>query len=80
MSDACSIDLVAGQAGDIGGTPFSIGSGTAITNVYTGSGSDTIDVNALADTITCEGGTDTVVFPGCTRGLYVWWHRQQARR
>lgn len=60
---SCTIDLVAGYAGNIGGTPFTIASGTTITNVYTGSGADTVMVNAVADTITCEGGSDTVVFP-----------------
>jgi subtilisin-like proprotein convertase family protein len=63
VTQACSIDLVAGTGGDIGGTPFGIASGTRVTTVYTGSGNDTVVVNALTDSITSEGGFDTVVFP-----------------
>ena len=63
VTEACSIDLVAGAGGNIGGTPFVIGSGTRVTTVYTGSGDDTIVVNGLTDSITSEGGSDTVVFP-----------------
>jgi len=62
VTQACSIDLVAGAGGNIGGTPFAIGSGTLVTTVYTGSGDDTIVVNGQADSITSEGGSDTVVF------------------
>jgi hypothetical protein len=62
VTQACSIDLVAGTGGNIGGTPFVIGSGTLVTTVYTGSGDDTIVVNGQADSITSEGGSDTVVF------------------
>ena len=64
VTKACVIDLVPGGAGNIGGASFAIGAGTVIDNVITGSGSDTIDVNAFADTITSEGGSDTVVFAG----------------
>jgi subtilisin-like proprotein convertase family protein len=63
VTQACTIDLAAGTGGNIGGTPFGIGSGTRVTTVYTGSGDDTIAVNGLADSITSEGGSDTVVFP-----------------
>jgi hypothetical protein len=63
VTEPCTIDLVAGAGGDIGGTPFVIASGTRVTTVYTGSGDDTIVVNGLADSITSEGGSDTVVFP-----------------
>ena len=63
VTQACTIDLVAGTGGNIGGTPFVIGSGTRVTTVYTGSSDDTIVVNGLADSIKSEGGSDTVVFP-----------------
>ncbi len=64
VSTACVIDLAPGGVGSIGGTPFTIGADTNVTTVYTGIGTDTIDVNGDSDTITSEGGTDTVVFPG----------------
>jgi subtilisin-like proprotein convertase family protein len=63
VTQACTIDLAAGTGGNIGGAPFVIGSGTRVTTVYAGSGDDTIAVNGLADSITSEGGSDTVVFP-----------------
>jgi subtilisin family serine protease len=53
VSLSCTIDLIPGQSGNIGGTPFSIASGTTINKVIVGSG---------IDDITGQSG-DTVQFP-----------------